>query len=109
MPLNELPCAVALSCAKRDFMNRRDMLKLSSLAAAAASAPAVAEAAATPANISSQVPRWDYLEINLAGPTSGNPFLDVTLAATFHHQNRSITVAGFYDGDGSYKIRFMPD
>ena len=90
-------------------MNRRQMLKLSSLAAAAASTSVASNAAEKPAMKGGPVPRWDHLEINLPGPTSGNPFTDVTLSATFRNQNRSISVAGFYDGDGSYKIRFMPD
>ncbi len=95
-------------------MNRRDMLKLSSLAAAAASAPAVSAAAESTSAKSTAakggpISRWDYLEINLPGPTGGNPFLDVSLQATFRHLNRALTVEGFYDGDGSYKIRFMPD
>jgi hypothetical protein len=91
-------------------MNRRDMLRISSLAAAAASAPAVAAGAAEATAVKgSPVPRWDHLEINLPGPAGGNPFNDVTLTATFRNQKRTISVDGFYDGDGSYKIRFMPD
>ena len=75
-------------------MNRRDMLKLSSLAAAAASTPAVAAAgsAESPATKSGPVPRWDHLEINLPGLASGNPFIDVTLTATFRNQKRGISV-----------------
>lgn len=90
-------------------MNRREMLKLSSLAAAAASAHPTSAATENNANKASTVPRWDHVEINLPGPSGGNPFIDVTLSATFRNQNRSIVVAGFYDGEGSYKIRFMPD
>lgn len=87
-------------------MNRRDMLKLSSLAAAAASAPALAEATTA---YSPSISRWDHVEITLPGPSAGNPFLDVTLSATFRFKHRSLTVPGFYDGAGNYKIRFMPD
>ncbi len=89
-------------------MNRRDMLKLSSLAAAAATTPAMGAAETTTAKGGS-VARWDHTEINLQGPADGNPYTDVTLAAVFRYQNRSITVPGFYEGGGSYKIRFMPD
>jgi hypothetical protein len=89
-------------------MNRRDMLKLSSLAAAAATAPSMGASETTAAK-GGPVARWDHTEINLQGPSSGNPFIDVTLSATFRNQNRSLTVPGFYDGGGSYKIRFMPD
>ncbi|WP_426342374.1 pectinesterase family protein [Pseudoduganella sp. S-14] len=55
------------------------------------------------------VEQWGTAEIELAGPRDGNPFLDVQLAATFRQGGRSVPVAGFYDGDGSYKVRFMPD
>jgi hypothetical protein len=84
------------------------MLKLSSLAAAAASAPAISPAETTSAK-SGDVPRWDHLELNFPGPSGGNPFIDVTLTATFRNQHRSVAVEGFYDGGGSYKVRFMPD
>lgn len=92
-------------------MNRRDMLKLSSYAVAAASASAMDKAArAQTGSVGGQsVARWDHFEIDLLGPSAGNPFLDVTLSATFRYQHRSISVDGFYDGGGSYKIRFMPD
>ena len=84
------------------------MLKLSSLAAAAATAPAVAEATAAP-EAESKVERWDYVELPFAGPADGNPFLDVKLTATFRLKNRALTVEGFYDGNGAYKVRFIPD
>jgi hypothetical protein len=93
-------------------MNRRELLKLSSYAVAAASAPALAEAA--PASSSGgSVARWDLLELSFSGPSAGNPFsnpfIDVSLTATFRQKNRVLVVAGFYDGEGVYKVRFMPD
>ena len=92
-------------------MNRRDMLKLSSYAVAAASSSALPETAAaqTAQPAGESIPRWDHVELNLQGPSTGNPFIDVTLSATFRKQHRSISVDGFYDGEDSYKIRFMPD
>ena len=53
--------------------------------------------------------QWDIFEIELRGPADGNPYLDVTLEATFSNANRTVRVPGFYDGDGVYRIRFMPD
>ena len=53
--------------------------------------------------------RWGLHEIALAGPSHGNPFRDVTLSARFMQANRCIRVPGFYDGEGLYRIRFMPD
>src|SRR5262245_1873814 len=62
------------------------------------------------------VEQWGILEIELKGPTDGNPFSDVELEAQLELSvapDRSPTVApisvkGFYDGDGVYRIRFMP-
>jgi hypothetical protein len=55
------------------------------------------------------VERWGSAEIELAGPAGGNPFMDVNLSAVFRQGGRKVEVAGFYDGDGRYRIRFMPD
>jgi len=53
--------------------------------------------------------QWDIVEIELAGPSDGNPFMDVKLTATFRSDGAEQTVAGFYDGDGVYRVRFMPN
>ncbi|MET0267478.1 MAG: DUF5060 domain-containing protein [Duganella sp.] len=58
---------------------------------------------------SGPVERWGAIEFEFAGPAAGNPFIDVELAALFRQNGRSLLVPGFYDGDGRYKIRFMPD
>ena len=55
-----------------------------------------------------QVERWDVLEIAVKGPAEGNPFVEQTFEGTFTGKNETITTAGFYDGDGVYKVRFMP-
>lgn len=55
------------------------------------------------------VEKWGIFEVRLQGPSNGNPFLDVEVQAIFKHNHREIKVDGFYDGDGIYKIRFMPD
>jgi hypothetical protein len=55
------------------------------------------------------VERWGIFELTLAGPHEGNPFLDVELAARFSQGGRSFEPQGFYDGDGVYRVRFMPD
>lgn len=56
-----------------------------------------------------EVQRWGMFEIALTGPAGGNPFQDVDLSAVFEFRNDRIEVDGFYDGDGIYRIRFMPD
>lgn len=55
------------------------------------------------------VRKWEIFESAWKGPADGNPFVDVTLTAEFRHGGRRIAVGGFYDGDGVYRIRFMPD
>ncbi len=56
-----------------------------------------------------QIEKWDYFELVLPAQVSGNPFLDVQFSVDFTHQHRSIHVNGFYDGDGLFKARLMPD
>ncbi len=56
-----------------------------------------------------QVELWDRFELNLTGPSSGNPFLEVELNARFTQGNTTINVTGFYDGEGQYRVRFMPE
>ena len=51
------------------------------------------------------VGRW---EMSLEGTREGNPYLDVELSCTFRHEGKSVTVRGFYDGEGVYKVRFSP-
>lgn len=52
--------------------------------------------------------RWDTLELAFSGKTNGNPFTDYDIKGTFSCDEEVKTVEGFYDGDGTYKIRFMP-
>ena len=55
------------------------------------------------------VSQWGLFELTLEGPSDGNPFKDVQLGATFSQGDRSFEVHGFYDGGGTYRVRFMPD
>ncbi|MBW4084344.1 DUF5605 domain-containing protein [Paenibacillus sp. S150] len=54
------------------------------------------------------VEKWGVFEIELQTISSGNPYVDVALSAEFVQGDRRITPLGFYDGDGVYRIRFMP-
>jgi hypothetical protein len=72
---------------------------LAGLVLAAGSAPAAGQT----------VGQWGMYEVALPGPTNGNPFLDVRFAAEFTQDGNAIDVPGFYDGDGIYRVRFMPD
>ena len=55
------------------------------------------------------VERWDLFEAAFPGPKDGNPFTEVTLDVEFARDNRRLAAPGFYDGDGTYRARFMPD
>ena len=66
---------------------------------------AVASLRAAPTSVE----QWSIYEVALKGPSDGNPFTDVRLTATFTDGVKQIPVTGFYDGDGVYRIRFMPE
>ncbi|MBM7047419.1 DUF5060 domain-containing protein [Rhizobium lusitanum] len=55
------------------------------------------------------VEKWGVFEAAFNGPSGGNPYLDVAFDAVFSQHSREIRVPGFYDGDGVYRVRFMPD
>ena len=54
------------------------------------------------------VERWDVFEVQAAGPAEGNPFVEQWFRGVFRGQGETVAVDGFYDGDGVYKVRFMP-
>jgi hypothetical protein len=56
-----------------------------------------------------EVEQWGIFEVALEGSAAGNPFLDNTFTATFSQKHRVVEVEGFYDGEGIYRVRFMPD
>jgi len=63
------------------------------------------------ANSQPTVEQWGIFELSLKGPTNGSPFLDAPFSAqfTFDYADSAATdVSGFYDGDGIYRVRFMP-
>ena len=60
--------------------------------------------------INTNVERWDIFEVVLQSDHQyDNPFTDVELQATFSTGNTTIRVDGFYDGDSTWRIRFMPE
>ncbi len=57
------------------------------------------------------VEQWGMFEVTLKGLTNGNPFLETRLSAVFswdYADSAATEVNGFYDGDGTYRVRFMP-
>ena len=55
------------------------------------------------------VEQWGIFEASYQSPVEAHPFVDVDFGATFEHSGRSVVVDGFYDGGGTYRVRFMPD
>ncbi len=54
-----------------------------------------------------RVERWGCYELTLSATVPGNPY-DVALTATFTNGSDKYTVRGFCDGEGVFKVRFMP-
>ena len=54
------------------------------------------------------IERWGMLELSLPGKTEGNPFTDYEIRGRFEGRHEDVMVSGFYDGNGIYRIRFMP-
>lgn len=52
--------------------------------------------------------RWGIYELVFSGKTCGNPYLQYRITGTFRGEQETVTLDGFYDGDGIYRIRFMP-
>lgn len=51
----------------------------------------------------------ETVEITFDGPSHGNPFTDVDLHGYFTLDGREVAAGGFYDGNGRYVIRFLPE
>ena len=52
--------------------------------------------------------RWGIFEVGVDGPKDGNPFIEQKVTGIFKGDNETVSCDGFYDGDGVYRIRFMP-
>ncbi len=55
------------------------------------------------------VEQWNRFEIELKHAYRGNSFHDIKLTAKFTNKDTSYLVDGFFDGNGIFKIRFMPE
>lgn len=55
-----------------------------------------------------QVEKWGLQEVICQGYATGNPFVDFEIRGIFKSKNQTVEVNGFYDGNGIYKVRFMP-
>jgi hypothetical protein len=66
------------------------------------------EEGSAPVDMPGDVECGGIAELVLHGPSRLNPFTDVEVTATFRSGDAAVRVGGFYDGDGTYRIRFLP-
>lgn len=64
-------------------MNRRELLKLCAASVAGAIPAMALHADATPDARHADIEQWGTFEASANGPSSGNPFVDVTFGARF--------------------------
>ncbi len=69
--------------------------------------PESVERGSAPVDYPADVEKWQRFEITLQGPSHGNPFTDVDLSAEFSADGQVLNVPGFYDGNGTYRIRLL--
>ncbi|MCA4133401.1 DUF5605 domain-containing protein [Arthrobacter sp. M4] len=69
--------------------------------------PESVERGSAPVDYPADVEKWQRFEITLQGPSHGNPFTDVDLSAEFSADGQVLKVPGFYDGNGTYRIRLL--
>lgn len=55
-----------------------------------------------------QIEKWGLFEVRVSGKSTGNPFEECEIYATFNSENEQKKIKGFYDGNGEYVVRFMP-
>lgn len=55
-----------------------------------------------------KVEKWGVFEASIQGSAQGNPFLEQKVTGKFVGDHEEKEVPGFYDGNGIYRVRFMP-
>lgn len=89
-------------------VSRRNLMKFASAAATAATFPLSTFGEAITEKHDA-IPQWECFETVLKGSSTGNPFVETQLSAIFSLGHRDVHVEGFYDGNGTFRLRFMPD
>ena len=52
--------------------------------------------------------QYGVIELVFQGPSEGNPFEEQWVKGVFTSRAQRVETEGFYDGDGIYRLRFMP-
>lgn len=55
------------------------------------------------------VEQWDVAEVALEAPGIGDPWAGDALRVVFAQDHRRVAVDGFFDGNDTFRARFMPD
>ena len=58
--------------------------------------------------MSIKIEKWGMFEAGFECRGTANPFTDVFFTAVFKNGGTEVKVNGFYDGDDTFRIRFMP-
>lgn len=58
--------------------------------------------------MTNSVQKWGIYEVSAKGYADKNPFVDYSIKGIFKGKNETVETDGFYDGEGIYKVRFMP-
>ncbi len=53
--------------------------------------------------------QYETFELELKGSAPERSWVDIELSATFQCGDQVTTVKGFYAGNDTYKIRFLPE
>lgn len=56
-----------------------------------------------------KIEQWNRFEAKFESKSSNNSFVGVNLTALFSTKDTSISVAGFYDGNNTFVVRFMTE
>ena len=59
-------------------------------------------------NAQSQIEKWSVFELKLNKSETKNVNDQIHLSAKFFYKTDTVSIKGFYNGNGEYKIRFMP-
>ncbi|MFJ4029603.1 DUF5060 domain-containing protein [Paenarthrobacter sp. NPDC089989] len=71
-------------------------------------APAQLVGNRTPARWPETVRTYKRFELEAHGPIEGNPYTDIEFTAVIEGPAGHVHIPGFYDGEGIYRLRFMP-
>ena len=55
-----------------------------------------------------KIEKWEIFEISYSLKNAKKPFTKIILEAVFSKANKEYKVKGFYDGNDTFRIRFLP-